>query len=103
VNADPSEKGVEVPEQQVVTLLAVLVGRDERTHAKIVERYEKCGRDNDEDAPLSVRTLRRWMKGEVKSQPRPAQRRVARLFWGYPMAQLLAPAPPELVLVSPTP
>lgn len=87
-----------MPEQ--VTLLAVLVGRDESTHARIVERFEKCARDNDEDAALSVRTLRRWIAGQVRTEPRPSQRRVARLFWGYPMSQLLAPAPPELVLAS---
>lgn len=91
-----------MPEQQVLTLLAVLVGRDERTHAKIVEKYEKCARDNDEDATLSVRTLRRWLKGQVLTEPRPSQRQVARLFWGYPMSQLLAPAPPDLVLVPRT-
>jgi hypothetical protein len=91
-----------MPEQQVVTLLAVLVSRDERTHAKIVEKYEKCARDNDEDATLSVRTLRRWMAAQVQTEPRPSQRRVARLFWGYPMVQLLAPAPPELVLAPRT-
>src|SRR5436190_13405308 len=91
-----------MPDTQVVTLLSVLVGRDERTHAKIVEKYEKCARDNDEDATLSVRTLRRWMKGQVLTEPRPSQRQVARLFWGYPMNQLLAPAPPDLVLVPRT-
>jgi len=91
-----------MPEQRVVTLLAVLVGRDERTHAKIVEKFEKCARDNGEDATLSVRTLRRWMAGEVLTEPRPSQRAVARLFWGYSMSQLLAPAPLELVLASST-
>src|SRR5262249_46948037 len=79
-----------------------LVGRDERTLAKIVEKYEECGRANGEDAALSVRTLRRWMKGQVRTEPRPSQRAVARMFWGYPMSQLLAPAPPELVLASGT-
>lgn len=83
--------------REIVTLLAVLVGRDERTHAGIVQRFEKCARDNDEDATLSVRTLRRWLKGDVATEPRPSQRRVARLLWGYPMAELLAPAPPEIV------
>ncbi|HET8684814.1 MAG TPA: hypothetical protein VFM54_23520 [Micromonosporaceae bacterium] len=82
-----------MPEQ--VTLLAVLVGRDESTHARIVERFEKCARDNDEDAALSVRTLRRWIAGQVRTEPRPSQRRVARLFWGYPMSQLLAPPRPS--------
>ncbi len=86
--------------REIVTLLAVLVGRDERTHAGIVEKFEKCARDNDEDATLSVRTLRRWLKGEVATEPRPSQRRVARLLWGYPMADLLAPAPPEIILAS---
>jgi hypothetical protein len=89
-------------QREIVTLLAVLVGRDERTHAGIVERFERCARDNDEDATLSVRTLRRWLKGEVVTEPRPSQRRVARLLWGYPMAELLAPAPPTILLASGT-
>src|SRR5512142_3462551 len=91
-------RGSDMLNQNAMTLLAVLVGRDEHTHAKIVERFEKCARDNDEDATLSVRTLRRWMTGQVMTEPRPSQRRVARLFWGYPMSELLAPAPPGFVV-----
>lgn len=90
------------------TLLATLIERDERTHDEIVARFEQCSRDHGEDATLSVRTLRRWIAGEVRTAPRPSQRRVARLFWGYPMADLLAPVvdpavgslavlPPDLV------
>lgn len=81
-------------ERLAPTLLAVLIDRDERTHEKIVARFEKCARDNEEDATLSVRTLRRWMAGRVLTEPRPSQRRVARLFWGHPMNELLAPPPP---------
>jgi hypothetical protein len=84
------------------TLLAVLVGRDERTHNEIVDQYEQCARTNEEAATLSVRTLRRWIAGDVTTAPRPSQRRVARLFWGHPMSQLLAPAPAELVLTPTT-
>jgi hypothetical protein len=87
---------------QTLTLLAVLIGRDERTHNEIVEMFERCARDNDEDATLSVRTLRRWITGDVRTAPRPSQRRVARLFWGYPMSELLAPARGELVLTPTT-
>jgi hypothetical protein len=76
-----------------LTLLAVLISRDERTHNEIVAKFERCGRDNGENATLSVRTLRRWIVGDVRSAPRPSQRRVARLFWGYPMSELLASAP----------
>jgi hypothetical protein len=72
------------------TLLAVLVDRDERTHAEIVDRYERCARENGEDATLSVRTLRRWLAGDVRTAPRPSQRRVAKLFWGFSMSDLLA-------------
>jgi hypothetical protein len=89
-----------MPDQRP-TLLAVLIGRDERTHDEIVEKFERCARDNDEDATLSVRTLRRWIAGDVRTAPRPSQRRVARLFWGYPMSELLAPASAEL-LMTPT-
>ncbi|WP_374538002.1 hypothetical protein [Micromonospora aurantiaca (nom. illeg.)] len=87
--------------EQRLTLLAVLIDRDERTHSEIVARFERYARDNDEDATLSVRTLRRWIAGDVRTAPRPSQRRVARLFWGYPMSELLAPAPAGLVPASP--
>jgi hypothetical protein len=78
------------------TLLAVLIGKDERTHNEIVAKFERCARDNDEDATLSVRTLRRWIAGDVRTAPRPSQRRVARVFWGYSMSELLAAAPTGL-------
>lgn len=80
--------------QQPATLLAVLVANSERTYEEIVDEFLRCARENHEKATLSVRTLQRWMKGRVHTAPRPAQRRVARLYWGYPMATLLAPAPP---------
>jgi hypothetical protein len=88
--------------EQRLTLLAVLIARDERTHNEIVQSFERCARDNDEDATLSLRTLRRWISGDVRTAPRPSQRRVARLFWGYPMSELLAPARGELVLTTTT-
>jgi hypothetical protein len=84
--------------EQRLTLLAVLIGRDERTHDEIVVGYERCARDNEENATLSVRTLRRWISGDVRTSPRPSQRRVARLYWGYPMSDLLASAPADLAL-----
>jgi tetratricopeptide (TPR) repeat protein len=77
------------------TLLAVLVGRDERTQDEIVAGFEQCARENGEDATLSLRTLRRWILGDVRTLPRPAQRRVARLYWGRSMDELLAAVPPE--------
>ena len=76
------------------TLLASLIARDERTQEEIVAGFEQCARDNGEDASLSLRTLRRWMLGDVRTQPRPAQRRVARTYWGHSMDELLASAPP---------
>lgn len=82
------------------SLLAGLICRDERTHNEIVAKFERCARDNDEDATLSVRTLRRWIAGDVRTAPRPSQRRVARLFWGYTMSELLAPAPAALAQVA---
>ncbi|MEV6927465.1 hypothetical protein AB0M46_23580 [Dactylosporangium sp. NPDC051485] len=75
------------------TLLAVLVERSELTHEETCEGYRRCARDNDENAALSLRTLRRWIAGDVVTRPRPAQARVARIYWGYSMDQLLAPAP----------
>lgn len=83
------------------TLLAVLIGRDDRTLSEVIAQFERCARDNGEDATLSVRTLRRWLSGDVRTEPRPSQRRVARSMWGFPMSDLLAPAPPEM-LISPT-
>jgi hypothetical protein len=75
-----------------VTLLALLVGQSESTHDEVIDRFHECARLSGEDATLSARTLRRWLKGEVQTEPRPAQRRVARRLWGYPMEQLLGPA-----------
>jgi tetratricopeptide (TPR) repeat protein len=76
------------------TLLASLIARDERTQEEIVAGFEQCARDNGEDASLSLRTLRRWMLGDVRTKPRPAQRRVARTYWGHSMDELLAAVPP---------
>ncbi|HZM76651.1 MAG TPA: hypothetical protein VFC19_13040 [Candidatus Limnocylindrales bacterium] len=72
------------------TLLAALVGKAEMSHAEIVAGYHACARDHGEDAAITVRTLRRWMAGDVRTNARPAQRRVARLYWGHTMTQLLA-------------
>jgi len=83
-----------VPNHPAMTLLALLVAEDERTHQEIIAGYEACARAHGEDATLSARTFRRWLSGEVQTQPRPAQRRVARQYWGYPMHELLGPAPP---------
>jgi hypothetical protein len=77
--------------EQRRTLLAVLIGRDECTHDEVVKRFQECARSNAEDATLSVRTLRRWIAGDVQTQPRPSQRRVARMLWGHSMSELLAP------------
>jgi hypothetical protein len=72
------------------TLLAVLVSDSELTQDEIVEGFVRCAREHSEDAALSLRTLRRWMVGDVQTQPRPAQRRVARRYWGFAMHELLA-------------
>ncbi|HEX6684547.1 MAG TPA: hypothetical protein VF062_17215 [Candidatus Limnocylindrales bacterium] len=76
------------------TLLAVLVSQADRSHAEIVAGFHACAREHREDAAITVRTLRRWINGQVRTQARPAQRRVARHYWGFPMARLLAPAEP---------
>lgn len=75
------------------TLIAILVEGSEQTHEEICEEYHKCARDNGENAALSLRTLRRWIAGDVLTRPRPAQARVARIYWGHSMEQLLGPAP----------
>jgi hypothetical protein len=85
---------------QQPNLLALLVSSDERTHTEIVERFERLAREQGEDATLSLRTLRRWIAGEVRTEPRPSQRRVARLFWGYSMSDLLSP--PRSAALGPT-
>lgn len=81
------------------TLLAVLIAKSENTYAEIVQGFRNCAREHGEDAEITDRTLRRWMSGDIRL-PRPAQRRVARLYWGFPMSELLAPARPE-ELISP--
>lgn len=77
------------------TLLALLITEDERTQEEIVEGFERWAREHGEDATLSLRTLRRWMVGDVRTKPRPAQRRVARAYWGHSMDELLGPPPPH--------
>jgi tetratricopeptide (TPR) repeat protein len=82
------------------TLLALLIAGDERTQEEIVEGFERWARENGEDATLSLRTLRRWMIGDVRTKPRPAQRRVARAYWGYSMDELLGPPPAQVTPVA---
>lgn len=77
------------------TLLAIIVAESEKTQEEIVEGFVRCAQEHGEDAALSLRTLRRWMVGDVQTQPRPAQRRVARVYWGHPMHELLAPSKRE--------
>lgn len=81
--------------QESATLLAVLIANSERTYEETVEEYLRCARQNREKATLSARTLQRWARGRVVTTPRPSQRRVAKLYWGYPMATLLAPPPAD--------
>lgn len=81
------------------TLLAVLIAKSENTYAEIVEGFRRCAREHGEDAEITERTLRRWMSGDIRL-PRPAQRRVARLYWGFPVSDLLAPVRAE-ELISP--
>ena len=83
---------------QYPTLLAQLIAQSDQTQDEIVEGYVRCAQQHNEDAALSLRTLRRWMAGHVTTQPRPAQRRVAHLYWGHSMNDLLAP-PRTSVLV----
>lgn len=81
------------------TLLAALVAADDRTQEEVVEGFHRCARQHGENATISLRTLHRWMSGKVHTAPRPAQRRVARLFWGHSMAELLSPVRADLVAV----
>src|SRR5687768_7903687 len=92
-----------MPEQHP-TLLAQLIAQSDQTQDEIVEGYMRCARQHEEDAALSLRTLRRWMAGHVTTQPRPAQRRVAHLYWGHSMNDLLAsPKTSLLVPADPIP
>lgn len=64
----------------------------DRTHEEIVEDFCRCAHQHGEpNATLSVRTLRRWLAGDVQTMPRPAQRRVAQELWGHPIGDLLNP------------
>jgi tetratricopeptide (TPR) repeat protein len=83
---------------QYPTLLAQLIAQSDQTQDEIVEGYVRCARQHKEDAALSLRTLRRWMAGHVTTQPRPAQRRVAHLYWGHSMNALLAPPMTSLLM-----
>lgn len=85
------------------TLLALLVAQSDKSYAEIVAGFHACARKHSEDAAITVRTLRRWINGQVRTKARPAQRRVAQRYWGYPMAQLLAPAEPGQLDVSSPP
>jgi len=78
------------------TLLASLVEADDRTQEEVVDAFQRCAREHGEDATISLRTLHRWMAGDVRTAPRPAQRRVARLFWGHAMTDLLTPIGADL-------
>jgi tetratricopeptide (TPR) repeat protein len=80
------------------TLLAIIVAESEKTQEEIVADFVHCAQEHGEDAALSLRTLRRWMVGDVQTQPRPAQRRVARIYWGHPMHELLAPPKHETAI-----
>lgn len=91
-------------DDQHPTLLAQLIAQSDQTQDEIVAGYMRCARQHQEDAALSLRTLRRWMAGQVTTQPRPAQRRVAHLFWGHSMHDLLAPPKTSLpMLANPMP
>lgn len=83
------------------TLLAALVANDERTQEEILSGYLRCARENNENATLSLRTLRRWMSGQVTTMPRAAQCRVARHFWGHNIGDLLSPVTPATEPDSP--
>lgn len=80
------------------TLLAMIVAESEQTQEEVVDGFVRCAQEHGEDAALSLRTLRRWMVGDVQTQPRPAQRRVARIYWGRPIHELLAPPKRETTL-----
>ncbi len=75
------------------TLLAFIVHNTDRTHAEIVDDFLTCAHQiGESNATLSVRTLRRWMKGDLRTGPRAAQRRVAERFWGRSIVELFGPA-----------
>jgi hypothetical protein len=81
------------------TLLELIIHTRERTQVEEVAGFNNAARRRDEhDATLSIRTLRRWITGEVATKPRAAQRRVAEAYWGHPMDDLLAPPQPGVLV-----
>jgi hypothetical protein len=84
---------------QHLTLLGALIearGTSQREECRAFNA--KAAANHERDAALSVRTLRRWITGDVATRPRPAQCRVAQSLWGRPMEQLLRPPSPEALL-----
>lgn len=81
------------------TLLGALIERRGYSQREEVDAFNADAMARHErDATLSVRTLRRWLSGEVVTRPRPAQCRVAEAVWGHPMEQLLGPPTPSALL-----
>jgi hypothetical protein len=75
------------------TLLGVLMeGRDRSQEEEVTAFNATARRLNERDAALSVRTLRRWINGDIATRPRAPQCRVALAHWGHPIDELLAPA-----------
>jgi hypothetical protein len=81
------------------TLLELLIHAREKTQAEEVVAFNATARAKGEKgAALAIRTLRRWMSGDVVTRPRAAQCRVAQALWGYPIDELLAPPKPGALL-----
>lgn len=83
---DPARK-------QPATLLQALVWRRNLTREQTVERLEARAKAMgcEDDLALKLHQLDLLLAGKVKTEPRPANRRVLEAEFGYPTAILLGP------------
>jgi tetratricopeptide (TPR) repeat protein len=76
------------------TLLQQLLDADNRSLPEICDAFQRLATEIGERTTLTTRTLQYWAAGDVR-EPRPARRRVAERFWGFPFAELVGP--PRLI------
>lgn len=81
------------------TLLEQLISSEQYTWAELEDRFNHRARQlarvsGEQVASLTWRQLQRIAAGEV-TRPRPATARVLEQMFGHPLAELVAPVPPE--------
>jgi tetratricopeptide (TPR) repeat protein len=75
------------------TLLELLVRQREATYEEQVQAFERCARELQEPATLTVRHLQRLAAGQRSGErANPSTRRVMRELYGHPLDVLLGPA-----------